>query len=147
MLCFDQKNTCDDFYCHILTKDMWSVHDIQPLNLTVVSAQYTAIGCVQDTITLSCPDPRTINIVSAIYGQYSDAICEECCPPNPMHDCKEQVSDNNFSEWLELKLRCDNTTSCSFQYNGVVINECETEYVADYMQIFYSCEPGRNSRI
>ena len=51
----------------------------------------------------------------------------------------------NYPEnWILLKYRCDNQTSCGYVYEGVVINDCEPGYVADYMEIFYNCIPGNH---
>ena len=61
-------------------------------------------------------------------------------------DCRVSVIDNNPSDWLSLKLTCDNHTSCSYEYLGSAIDECEEDYLADYMQIYYDCGDGKHNQ-
>ena len=93
-----------------------------------------------DTIHMNCFGDGTISITNALYGKYADT-CTDCCAPSPQ-DCTVRMSDQDQSDWLTLLNQCNGETSCSYEYAGEVINECESGYVADYMQIFYSCPPG-----
>lgn len=108
-----------------------------------VPAQYSAFGCANDVITLSCPDERTIVVNTAVYGQHQSLCNISCCPPHPTDDCQEDVSDIRESDWIALKITCDNQTTCDYQYMGALISECAFEYTADYMRIFYACLPGK----
>ena len=54
------------------------------------------------------------------------------------------MAENDAGDWAYLKFTCDNKTECSYVYEGVLINECESGYIADYMLIYYSCSPGEN---
>ena len=106
-------------------------------------SQFTAFACTNDMVTLACPDSRTILVVSAYYGQYSNSVseCTGCCAPNPQYDCTELVEENQPSDWLAIQALCDNQTSCEFENLGSTINECEEGYASDYMQLFYDCLP------
>ena len=59
-------------------------------------SQFMAFACISGTITLSCPDGRTILTTSANYGQYDspNSECTDCCAPNPEYDCTELVEEN-----------------------------------------------------
>ena len=111
----------------------------------MITDQYTVFGCLNDVLTLSCPNERLINVTNAIYGKYSYDCIDGCCPPHPTADCFEPVKDNQPSDWLNLKLICDNETSCSYEYLGSIINECEEGYIADYMHVFFTCSPRKYS--
>ena len=82
---------------------------------------------------------------NAEYGQYFEGYGGFCLAPNPMYDCTEIVEENSPPDWLYLLSLCDNQTSCSYEYRGSVIDECEVGYVADYMLITYDCNPGKGS--
>ena len=97
---------------------------------------------MSDNITLSCADDRTILVVTAVYGRYLHACADTCCPPHPVDDCQQDVEATREADWIALKVTCDNKTSCGYQYLGAAINDCEQDYVADYMRIFYTCLPG-----
>ena len=101
------------------------------------------MGCLSDIISLSCLNGGNINITSAIYGQYYYTCSDLCCAPNPEFDCSLLVSDVRPDDWVYLLYLCQNQTECAYEYAGSVIDECEEGYVADYMQIFYSCLPGK----
>ena len=95
---------------------------------------------------MSCPNDRRINVTNAHFGQYDFYHpCEsECCAPIPYQDCTELVVTNYPEVWALLQYTCYNQTSCSYEYKGNVINDCEQGYMADYMEIFYSCLPGKS---
>ena len=97
---------------------------------------------MSDVISLTCPANRTIFVVSAVYGQYLYACADACCAPHPIDDCQQDVEETRESDWIALKVTCDNQTSCDYQYLGAGINDCEVDYVADYMRVFYTCLPG-----
>ena len=44
---------------------------------------------------------------------------------------------------LLLQATCDNRTTCDYDYLGSVIDDCEPSYIADFMNIFFSCLPGK----
>ena len=102
---------------------------------------YSSLGCYSDVLSLSCPNDRTINVSSAYYGMYDEMCDEGCCTPH-QDDCSESMAENSIGEWIILKYRCDNQTDCTYTHEGALINECEDQYVADYLQVFYSCLPG-----
>ena len=79
----------------------------------------------------------------AYYGQYSDPCdSSECCMPDQVDDCRVSILEDQPADWAGLKLICDNRTSCSYKYEGLTIDECEENYLADYMQIYYNCGIG-----
>ena len=45
------------------------------------------------------------------------------------------------SNWLTIKVLCDNQTSCQLENFGSIIDECQEGYTSDYAQIFYDCLP------
>ena len=110
--------------------------DTEPDPRTVL----TAFACLDATVTLTCPSGRTIMTSYANYGQHYHT-CSGCCAPNPGYDCTELVEENRPTDWAGIQLLCDNQTSCEFQNLGSVINECESGYTSDYMQVFYDCLP------
>ena len=114
---------------------------IQTVTSPVTFSQFTTLGCLSDTLTLSCPEGRKIFTTSAVYGQYAFTCDAGCCAPHPLDDCTELVEENRPEDWLVIKLLCDNQTSCEYEYGGSVISQCQEGYVADYLQIFYDCVP------
>ena len=104
--------------------------------------QFSAYGCLNDDVTLSCGDNRTIYVVSAVYGQWAHSCSDGCCPPHPVTDCRQDVEETRESDWLALKVTCDNKTTCDYQYLAAIINDCLVDYTADYMRVFYTCLPG-----
>ena len=106
---------------------------------------YSAYGCFQDTISLSCPDARTIFVTNAIYGQFLQSCSHEgiaCCPPNLVVDCEEDLETNNQQDWQAIKDVCDNQTSCDFVNGGGYVPSCADPNVVDYMTVNYQCLPG-----
>ena len=79
----------------------------------------------------------------AEYGQYSRTCAETCCVPHPQ-DCFEVTQETNEGAWLELKVTCDNRTDCSYIFQGSTFLEgCAPGSYSDYMNIYYSCMPGK----
>ena len=110
---------------------------------------FSALACVTDVAQLSCPDGRTINATSAVYGQYiyphGFACPNDCCPPNPAHDCTELVYDNSPQDWLAIKLLCDEQESCEFPYSGAGFRtSCDEGVTPAYVHVFYNCLPRKN---
>ena len=106
---------------------------------------YSAYGCFQDTISLSCPNSRTIFITSAQYGQFAEICTHDwipCCPPNLIADCTESVEEGSPQDWIALKALCDNQTSCEFVNQGGYVASCAEPNVVDYMTVNYQCLPG-----
>ena len=101
---------------------------------------YTTIGCVNDVMSLTCTGDRTIVVTKAQWGKYN-LNCSECCPPNPAYDCFVDMESNEPALFELLKVQCDGLQSCNLEYVSYVINECEIEYMADYEQVFYDCNP------
>ena len=105
------------------------------------------MACVTDLVQMSCPDGRTINATSAVYGQYiypHSFTCtnSDCCPPNPVYDCTELVYDNTPGDWVTIKLLCDGQESCEFENLGTTFRDsCDVGNFADYIQVFYNCLP------
>ena len=103
----------------------------------------TDFGCFSQIITLWCLDGGVINVTEAYYGQYiTPCDSNECCMPNQTADCRVSVPENRPGDWAELKAACSNRTSCQYEYQGSSIDECEENYLADYMHIYYSCGEG-----
>ena len=95
-------------------------------------------------IDISCPDAKEIMTTKAVYGQYFLSSCQGasgCCAPSMKYDCQEDVETEHLLEWEVIRYLCDNKTSCSATYEGVVMHSCGSGYVADYLQIFYDCFP------
>ena len=117
--------------------------------LIIFIARQTSFGCFSELITLSCLDGGLINVTEAYYGKYSTPCgSNECCMPNETADCRVSVSENRPGDWAELKLVCSNRTSCQYEYQGSSIDDCEENYLADYMQIYYSCDgEGMSNKI
>ena len=97
-------------------------------------------GCFMDVITMNCVLNSTLSITNAIYGKYAN-LCNGCCLPS-QDDCSVEMSEQSPTDWAALLAKCDGKTSCSHEYTGEVINDCEPGYVADYMQISYTCSLG-----
>ena len=113
------------------------------LQLSHFADEQTNFGCFSQLITLWCTDGGLINVTDAYYGVYSEPCNSgECCVPDPVDDCRVSVRENRPSDWVALKVSCDNRTSCSYEYKGSEIDECEDGYLADYMQIYYDCGTG-----
>ena len=108
-------------------------------------AQYSELGCISDVLELTCPDEKRIFTTSAVYGKYTFA-CDDCCPPNPSRDCTELVSENRPEDWIAIKYYCDNKTTCEYENRGSPIDDCQENYIADYLQIFYDCVPDTPSQ-
>ena len=62
--------------------------------------------------------------------------------PDQLADCRVRVEDNRMSDWVGLKASCNNRTSCNYEYLGSVVDECATNQVADYLQVYYNCGEG-----
>ena len=114
-----------------------------------VPGTFSALACFTDIAQLSCPDNRTINATSAVYGQYIDphgfACPNDCCPPNPLYDCTELVYNNAPEDWVTIKLLCDGETDCEFPYNSSVEFRtlCDEGVTPDYVHVFYNCLPRK----
>ena len=87
----------------------------------------------------------TILLTHAEYGQYSQS-CDAgtCCTPHPF-DCAQSMEENNFDEWLLLKLACDNRTECSYLFQGSTFTDdvCAPLDSVAYLEIYHTCLPGR----
>ena len=84
-----------------------------------------------------------IAITDAYYGVFSTKCPDgECCMPDQLEDCRVRVEDNRMSDWVGLKASCDNRTSCNYEYLGSVVDECASNQVADYLQVYYNCGTG-----
>ena len=126
---------------------IYSSNLLRVWSICSLTDRFTALGCLDDIITLSCPDTRTLWVTNAFYGRYNYTCSATCCPPSPWRDCAVQVEQCEPNDWVALKYTCDNKTSCDWQYTGRVLDECEAGYVADYMQIFFDCLPGIRERV
>ena len=62
--------------------------------------------------------------------------------PDQVDDCRVALKDYRLSDWVGLKASCDNRTSCSYEYLGSVVEECGTNQVAEYLQVYYTCGTG-----
>ena len=106
---------------------------------------YIELGCIGDILTLGCTGTGTISVTRADWGKL-DRNCDiECCPPNPSLDCTVDIQTSDPEYFDFLKLQCDSYTSCSFNYTGRTIDECQANYSADYMQVFYDCISNENT--
>ena len=55
-----------------------------------------------------------------------------------------RMADVDNAAWTKLTGDCNGQSTCSFEYTGKVINECDGS-LADYVQIFYTCILGKNT--
>ena len=106
-----------------------------------VSAQYRhAFTCTLQMITLQCPATQTINITSAIYGDYAYACADAtCCVPHPTDDCTDAMNAIDFNV---LKLFCDGQESCEFEAQAQAIDCVGEAVVSSYLSVYYECLPG-----
>ena len=124
-----------------MSKYVNSLPKLEPL--LFFSVLQTDFSCLSDFITPWCFDGGVINITDAYYGLYNTECPEaECCMPDQVDDCRVAVKDNRLSDWVGLKASCDNRTSCNYEYLGSVVDECETNQVAEYLQVYYTCGTG-----
>ena len=97
-----------------------------------VSGTFSALACFTDIAQLSCPDNRTINATSGVYGQYIDphgfACPNDCCPPNPLYDCTELVYNNAPEDWVTIKLLCDGETHDVTKNCSTVVHVLQVHY-------------------
>ena len=103
----------------------------------------SAFGCNLDVITLACPADKFINVTRATYGQYITACAVECCAPKPT-DCAESLEENMPVIWEGLTDLCNGEVSCTFQIQGSILESCVDPYLSEFMQVFYSCFPGKH---
>ena len=107
---------------------------------------YSAHGCYLGTVSLVCPEGKTILVTSAVYGQFSYECLQtdiECCPPHIVDDCTESMEDAAPGDWLLLKEVCDGQVTCELPMNGGALNTCSAPMSADYATVFYQCVPGK----
>ena len=104
-----------------------------------------SVGCFLDAISLTCEDNGTISVTSAIYGKHVSECCD-CCEPDH-NDCTMRMVDSDQSDWQTLVTNCNGQEICTYYYTGRVINECKEGYVADYLQIFYTCNQGNSYQL
>ena len=104
------------------------------------SRVYMSIGCLGDVISMTCSTNGSSNITisKATYGLYDLACSSGCCAPNPYFDCDEDMQTVNSDFFEYLQYICDGQSSCSFEFNGYVMDTCSAS-VADYLQIFLEC--------
>ena len=101
--------------------------------------QFTAFACTTDTVTMSCPNGRTILTTSAVYGLFYSQTSG--CMPNPVYDCTELVEEARPSDWLAIQGLCDEETSCEFENLGIAsITGCSGK-PSEYIQVYYNCLP------
>ena len=103
---------------------------------------YSNIACLNDVMTLSCLNDRTITVTKAHWGQYNLA-CDEgtCCAPNPAYDCTVDMATAEPTVLELIKLECDGQQSCDLDFIAYEVNERQVGYFADYEQVFYDCLP------
>ena len=113
----------------------------RPTPAPATGSKYTAFACTGN-ITLSCPGERRISVTVGGYAKYANSACSRCrCPPNPALDCTEVIEENNPKVWYDIKTSCDYRKSCDVRPNRTAINQCKTNYIPDYIQVFYDCLP------
>ena len=108
------------------------------------TTKYLSLGCIGDILNLTCPQGKTVFIVDAHYGKYEQA-CSSCCPRHFVNDCTERVAESGPSDWVAMKLLCDNQTACAYENRGSTVHSCEVDYVADFLEIEYACLPHHTS--
>ena len=54
------------------------------------------------------------------------------------------MQENNPDEWLLLKLACDNSTECTYLFQGSTFTDdaCAPDVIVSYLDIYYTCLPG-----
>ena len=90
----------------------------------------SSFGCVDDVITLSCANNKSINVMTATYGTYNDVCDTSCCAPNPL-DCTEVVSENNQADWIALKVNL-------FYELSIVVYELLSKILIDDKNVPYN---------
>ena len=99
-----------------------------------------SIGCRGQNIDLSCiGEDSRITIRKATYGSYYLDCSESCCPPNPKWDCTEDMQTVHSDIFEYLQQQCDGEQSCSYEFNGYVMDTSCNSDDADYLQVFYDC--------
>ena len=91
-------------------------------------------------MTLSCSTGRNISITKAQWGKYA-LTCSNCCPPHPQRDCTVDMETKEPDLFGYIKNQCDGKQTCDLGYIAFLLNDCELEYFADYLQTFYDCLP------
>ena len=92
-------------------------------------------------IHLTCPagEESRITIRKATYGSYRAPCSESCCPPNAKWDCTEDMQTVDSDRFEYLQQQCDGEQSCSYEFNGYVMDTSCNSDDADYLQVFYDC--------
>ena len=87
---------------------------------------YTDIACLNNVMTLSCLNDRTITVTKAHWGQYNLARDEgTCCAPNPAYDCTVDMETVEPTVFELIKLECDGQQSCDLDFIAYEVNECQ----------------------
>ena len=102
------------------------------------------LGCHDDIIPIKCSADGSSNITikSAIYGLYDDACpaLNECCAPNPLYDCVEDMNTVTPTYFELIQYNCDGKHNCSTEITwDYVMYACGGEFNFDYVQIFFEC--------
>ena len=101
------------------------------------------MNCRGRYINLRCSNDGSSNITitKATYGSYNRACASgTCCAPNPFRDCTEDTVEVHEEGYQYMQARCDGKASCSFEFNGYVMDTSCSGKVADYLQVFYECD-------
>lgn len=101
---------------------------------------YSSYGCVGDTMTLSCPEKKTINVTSGEYRQRSYPCGHTdvtCCPVQVVSSCAIRLEDIAPQDLVEIKNTCDDKNSCHFT----------NEERVESMTVWYECLPGKKKKM
>ena len=110
---------------------------------SILSGSHNNIfGCNLQPITLQCPANQTINVTSALFGQFLYPCSLSCCAPHPTDDCTADLPAVDFQY---LKFLCDGQETCSFENPGSALPGCADPYISDYMSVYYTCVPGTST--
>ena len=102
---------------------------------------YSDIVCVNQIINIKCISDTNITITRAIWGKYDTPCFDFCCSPDTANDCTLDVETTEPDLFAYIKNDCDGKQSCDVTYYAYLLNECEDEYLADYLRVFFDCLP------
>ena len=102
---------------------------------------FMSIGCRGHQITLSCSAGKEsqITIHKATYGSFDHTCSVSCCAPNALRDCTEDMQTAHSDIFENLQQQCDGEQTCSFEFNGFVMDTSCNSDEANYLQVFYDC--------
>lgn len=104
---------------------------------------FMEFGCPGDIINITCSQDGSSNvtITKATYGYNNDYCAKACCISSPLYDCREDMETVNGDFFDFLQFSCDGKPFCSAEFNGYIMDTDCSGNNADYVQIFFDCQP------